>query len=263
MFPLFLLIMGLASFSLIVIIHNSFAVTMQARIHQFGILSSIGATPKQIRICLCRRRLFLCAVPIMAGTLLGIVGSRGLIALLETLVREVEGRRATVFGYHPLILLITLLAAGITIGISAWLPARKLSAMTPLEAIKNTEELSLKRKSRSTVLSLLFGMEGELAGNALKAQRRALRTASVSLLFSMTAFTLMQCFFTLSEISTRETYFEKYQDAWDIMVTVKNTGIGAFGEKERLREIAGVENVTVYQKAQAKSLITEKNLSEE
>lgn len=262
-FPLFLLIMGLASFSLIVIIHNSFAVTMQARIHQFGILSSIGATPKQIRICLLQEAAVLCAVPIMAGTLLGIVGSRGLIALLETLVREVEGRRATVFGYHPLILLITLLVAGITIGISAWLPARKLSAMTPLEAIKDTEELSLKRKSRSTVLSLLFGMEGELAGNALKAQRRALRTASVSLLFSMTAFTLMQCFFTLSEISTRETYFEKYQDAWDIMVTVKNTGIGAFGEKERLREIAGVENVTVYQKAQAKSLITEKNLSEE
>lgn len=260
-FPLFLLIMGLASFSLIVIIHNSFAVTMQTRIHQFGILSSIGATPKQLRTCLLQEAAVLCAVPIMAGTLLGIVGSMGLIALLETLVREVEGRRATVFGYHPLILLVTLLAAAITIGISAWLPARKLSVMTPLEAIKNTQELSLKRKSRSAVLSLLFGMEGELAGNALKAQRRALRTASISLLFSMTAFALMQCFFTLSEISTRETYFEKYQDAWDIMVTVKDTGIGSLGEAEKLRQIPGVEDVIVYQKADAKCYITEEELS--
>lgn len=262
-FPLFLLIMGLASFSLILIIHNAFAVSMQARVHQFGILSSIGATPRQIRRCLLQEAAFLCTAPIAAGTLLGIAGSRGLLALLEVLMREVEDRRAGVFGYHPLILAVTLLAAGITTGISAWLPARKLSVMTPLEAIRNTGELQLKRKRHSPILSFLFGVEGELAGNALKAQRKALRTASVSLLLSVTAFTLMQCFFTLSEISTRETYFERYQDVWDIMVTVKDTGADVFGETERLREIPGVENVITYQKAMAKRLITEEELSEE
>lgn len=262
-FPLFLLIMALASISLILIIHNAFAVSMQARIHQFGILSSIGATPKQIRRCLLQEAAFLCTAPVVAGTLLGIAGSRGLLALLEVLVRDVEGRRAHVFSYHPLILAFTLLAAGITIGISAWMPARKLSVMTPLEAIKNARELELKRKRCSPVLSFLFGMEGELAGNALKTQRRALRTASISLLFSMTAFTLMQCFFTLSEISTRETYFEKYQDAWDIMVTVKDTGINDFGEADELREIPGVENVAVYQKAKARTRVTEEKMSEE
>lgn len=262
-FTLFLLIMALASISLILIIHNAFAVSMQARIHQFGILSSIGATPKQIRRCLLQEAAFLCTAPVVAGTLLGIAGSRGLLALLEVLVRNVEGRRAHVFSYHPLILAFTLLAAGITIGISAWMPARKLSVMTPLEAIKNARELELKRKRCSTVLSFLFGMEGELAGNALKTQRRALRTASISLLFSTTAFTLMQCFFTLSEISTRETYFEKYQDAWDIMVTVKDTGINDFGEADELREIPGVENVAVYQKAKARTRVTEEKMSEE
>lgn len=262
-FPLFLFIMGLASFSLIVIIHNAFAVTMQARIHQFGILSSIGATPRQIRTCLLQEAAYLCAAPILLGTLLGIAGSMGLLALLEMLAREVEGRRASVFGYHPLILLFTLLITAITIGISAWMPARKLSVMTPLEAIKNTRELELRRKCNSPVLSLLFGVEGELAGNALRVQRKALRTASISLLFSMTAFTLMQCFFTLSEISTRETYFEKYQNAWDIMVTVKDTGTGSFGETEKLRQIPGVDDVIVYQKAQAKRRITEGEMSGE
>lgn len=262
-FPLFLLIMGLASLSLILIIHNSFAVSMQARIHQFGILASIGATPRQIRRCLLQEAGFLCSVPVVAGTLLGIAGSRGLLALLEALVRDVEGRRAHVFGYHPLILACTLLATGITIGISAWLPARKLSVMTPLEAIRNTRELQLKRKGHSPVLALLFGVEGELAGNALRAQKKSLRTAAISLLLSMTAFSLMQCFFTLSEISTRETYFEKYQDAWDIMVTVKDKGINDFGETSALRELPGVESVVAYQKAQAKTLITEENLSEE
>ena len=67
LFPMFILITALASFSLIVIIHNSFAVSMNARIHQFGIFSSIGATPKQIRTCLLQEAFTLCAAPIVIG----------------------------------------------------------------------------------------------------------------------------------------------------------------------------------------------------
>lgn len=52
LFPMFILITLAATISLIIIIHNSFAVSMNARIHQFGIFSSIGATPRQIRVCL-------------------------------------------------------------------------------------------------------------------------------------------------------------------------------------------------------------------
>ncbi len=63
-FPFFLAITGLACFSLIMIIHNSFAVSMNARIHQFGIFSSIGATPRQIRTCLLQEAAALCAVPL-------------------------------------------------------------------------------------------------------------------------------------------------------------------------------------------------------
>lgn len=61
LFPLFLLIMGLAAVSLVIIIHNVFAVSMNARIHQFGIFG-IGATPKQIRTCLFQEALSVCAV---------------------------------------------------------------------------------------------------------------------------------------------------------------------------------------------------------
>lgn len=151
----------------------------------------------------------------------------------------------------------------ITVWISAWLPARKLGRLSPLEAIRNTGEIQLKRKKNSRILAFLFGVEGELAGNALKAQRKALRTASLSLILSFMAFTLMQCFFTLSGISTRETYFERYQDAWDIMVTVKDTDADAFAQTEEIRALDGVESAVVYQKAAAESLITKEELSEE
>lgn len=264
LFPMFIVITALASFSLIVIIHNSFAVSMNARIHQFGIFSSIGATPRQIRACLLQEAAALCVLPVMAGNLLGIGGSMGMIHLSNVLLgSDIPGRHKSVPGYHPLVLLLTLAVTAATVWISAWLPARKLSRLTPLEAIRNTGELQLTRKRKSRILALLFGVEGELAGNALKAQKKALRTASLSLIFSFMAFTIMQCFFSLSEISTRETYFERYQDAWDIMVTVKNGEIDTFEETAEIQGLSGVESAVVYQKAAAKRVIAEDEISDE
>ena len=264
LFPLFILIAGIASFSLIIVIHNSFVVSMNARIHQFGIFSSIGATPKQIRSCLLQEAAALCILPILIGNLLGILISMGIIHMANDLLgSDVAGRHEAVFGYHPLVLAATLLLTVVTIWISAWMPARKLSRLTPLEAIKNTGELQLKRKKKSPLLTCIFGLEGELAGGALKAQKRALRTASLSLIFSFLAFTIMQSFFALSGISTRETYFERYQGVWDIMVTVKDTDVDSFSEAQKLQEISGIRSVIVYQKAMAKRIIAEDEISED
>lgn len=263
-FPMFIIITILASVSLIVIIHNAFAVSMNTRIHQFGIFSSIGATPKQIRGCLLQEALTLCVVPILIGNLLGIFISMGLLQMSNVLLESsVTGRHEAVFGYHPLVFGLTLFVSVITVWISAWLPARKLSRLTPIEAIKNTGEFQLKHKKKSPVLELFFGMEGELAGNALKAQRKALRTASLSLILSFLAFTIMHCFFTLSGISTRETYFERYQDMWDIMVTIKDVEVDSFGETNEIQALPGIDSVIVYQKAIAKRIITEDEMSEE
>lgn len=263
-FPMFIIIMGMASMSLVVIIHNAFAVSMNARVHQFGIFSSIGATPRQIRTCLLQEAAALCAVPVIAGNLLGIAGAMGLLHMTNVLLAGgAAGRHKAVFGVHPLVLAGALGVTVVTIWISAWLPARKLSRLTPLEAIKSTDELQLKRRKNSPILARLFGVEGELAGNALKAQKKALRTASFSLALAFMAYTMMQCFFSLSGISTRETYFERYQNVWDIMVTVKDAGADIFEETKAVRNLAGVKDAAAYQKASAKRIITEEEMSED
>ncbi len=102
-----------------------------------------------------------------------------------------------------------------------------------------------------------------MAGSALKAQRRALRTALLSLIFSFLAFTIMQSFFALSGISTRETYFERYQDVWDIMVTVKDTDVNSFSETQKMQEIPGIRSAIIYQRAAAKRIIAEDEISED
>ena len=259
----YLVILIIVSLALILIIHNSFAVSMNARIHQFGIFSSIGATPGQICTCLMQEAAALCVVPILVGSIIGIGLSFGAIQIINLLAADAAGRHEAIFQYHPLIFAATLLVSVLTVLISAWLPARKLSRMTPLEAIRNTGELRLKKKKHSPILSLLFGAEGELAGNALKAQKKALRTSTLSLTLSFLGFTVMLCFFTLSGISTNHTYFERYQDAWDVMVTVKDTGIENIEQAGEIRELPGVQSSIMYQKATAVCTIPETDISEE
>ena len=258
----YLTVLLLVSASLILIIHNSFAVSMNARVHQLGIFSSIGATPGQIRTCLLQEAAALCIIPILLGSFIGIALTFGTIQIVNVLADGIAGRHEAVFTYHPFVFAVTILASALTVFISAWLPARKLSKLTPLEAIKNTGELQLKRKKKSRILARLFGMEGELAGNALKAQKKALRTATMSLTLSFLGFTLMLCFLTLSEISTNHTYFERYQDAWDVMATIKDTPIENFAYDNEIHALDDTDSV-IYQKAGAYSSVPVDAISNE
>lgn len=256
-------ILLLVSVSLILIIHNSFAVSMNARVRQFGILSSVGATPGQIRTCLLQEAAVLCAAPVLLGNLLGTALSYGAVQRMEVIAADMPGRYDIGFHYHMAVSAVTVMASALTVLFSAWLPAYKLSRLTPLEAVRGTGVSGLKRRRNSLVLGRLFGIEGELAGNALKAQKKALRTATLSLTLSFLGFAMMLCLFSLTDLSTRYTYFERYQDVWDVMVTIKDTRIEDFGQALSLDREAGVEDLVVYQKAEAVIQIPESSISPE
>ena len=260
---LYAVILIIVAVSLILIIRGSFELSMDARIHQFGIFSSIGATPRQIRTCLLQEAMVLSILPMLIGSMSGILISYGVIKAVNFFASDVSGRHEAVFQYHPSIFAVSVFISFLTVIFSAWIPARKLSRMTPLEAIRNTSGLLLKKKKHSRFLSCIFGMKGELVGNALKAQKKHLRISTLSLLLSFLGFSIMICFTTLADISTRYTYFERYQDVWDIMITVKDTKIWDFGLTDALQDISGIQDATVYQKAEAMTFLPEGLQSDE
>lgn len=255
---------GAAScFSLILIIRHAYAVFMNDKVREIGILSSVGATPGQIRSGLLKEAFALSALPAAAGIVLGILGSAGLTAWVNSAADSViEGRMEVSFSIHPLILALALLCIVLTVFLSAWMPARRLSRLTPLEAVRGAEEKGLKRKKNSRILGRLFGVEGELAGNALRAQRKALRTAAVSLTLSFLAFGFVQCLFAVMTLNTDLTYFDAFRNDWDVMATVRNTDIENFADTQKLQNLPGVRDAMVYQKASAKRFVTEEELSE-
>jgi len=271
----YLIVLIVMCISLILVIYHSFAVSMNGRVRQFGIFSSIGATPKQIRACLMQEAFALTSVPILLGILSGALLSFGTVCGMSAFAEKLAGGRKMGFALHPAILAAVLLLSFLTVFLSARIPAGKLSRLTPLEAIRGTGELYLAKKKQSRILSALFGIEGELAGNALKAQKKALRATSLSLIFAFLGFMLMQCFFTISSISTNHTYFEAYQDAWDVMVTVKDTKIEEFEALGKIAEIQedasgkereegyGSLRCTAYQKAEAVCMVPAESISSE
>lgn len=241
----------LLCFSLVLIIRNAFQFSMETRLHQLGILKSIGATPKQLRSVLTQEALLLSAVPIFIGNLAGIGLCYGFFKLANSITAQlnISGTR---FRYHAFLFLITLLASLATLFFSAWFPARKLGRITPLSAIRGNLESPVEKVKKFRVVSSLFGIEGELARKSLYVRRKAFRTATVSLTVSFLVISVFLNFITLSELSTKHTYFERYQDAWDVMITLKETEDAlSSSELGALRRIDGVSSLTAYQKATA------------
>ena len=258
----FIAVLSIAGVSLILIIRNAFSVSMMARIHQFGMFSSIGATPRQISVCLLQEAAALCILPMLLGSLAGIGICIGFVAFANHVAEGVQTTKA-VFHYHVGIWLVTLLAAGLTVFLSAWLPARRLSRMSLLEAIRMDTERQGKEEKKFPVLTFLFGMEGELAGVALRARKKAMRTTTLSLTLSFLAFTMFLCFMTLSGISVKYTYFERYKDAWDIMATIKATAITDFDAGKEIAGLDNIESLVIYQKATVYTTITQQQQSDE
>ena len=129
---LYAVILIIVAVSLILIIRGSFELSMNARIHQFGIFSSIGATPRQIRTCLLQEAMVLSILPMLVGSMSGILISFGVIKAVNFFASDVSGRHEAVFQYHMSIFAATIFISFLTVIFSAWIPARKLSRMTPL-----------------------------------------------------------------------------------------------------------------------------------
>lgn len=257
----YLVVMMITAFALILIIRNAFMVSMESRLHQLGILKSIGATPGQLIICLVQEAFGLCLLPIIVGIGAGVALCSGFIWFANDIATSYRGGNA-VFSYHFGLFLITLVVSLITVLSSAWLPARRLSKMSPLQVIKGGEvKNTIEKVGKFRLITVIFGIEGELAAKSIYVRRKSLRTASLSLALAFFAFSIFLCFMTLSGISTRYTYFERYKDTWDIMVTVKNQDVTTV---ERALDTAALnqsEDCRVYQKELAYIWLTEDQLS--
>lgn len=179
----------------VAVIYNAFAISVNERKKQFGILASVGATSKQLKKMVYKESTLMAAIGIPLGLLIGYLGMFITFSIINSFnfLQTGNGGMTDANFYvivSPIILAITVVLLIITIFISAYIPARKASKVTPLEAIRLTNEIKINRKKLrvSRLTNKIFGIEGVIALKNLKRNRKRYRTTIFSLFISIVLF---------------------------------------------------------------------------
>lgn len=187
------ILIGIIMFGSISLIYNSFSISVNERIKQFGLLSSIGATKKQLLKTVLFESVTLSAIGIPLGVLAGLFGIGVTFKLTEGMFSSLLAVYSTVkLGLSATWEAIVLAAAVgfVTVLISAYLPARRALRVSAIDAIRQTNEVNINpKKVKTSKLTLkLFGFEGMLASKNFKRNKRKYRATVFSLFMSIVLF---------------------------------------------------------------------------
>lgn len=182
----------------VLLIYNAFSISLRERSTQFGLLSSLGATKKQLRSSMRYEALTVSLIGVPLGVLSGIGG------IGVTLHFIGEGVSTWLYGKEkdiPLIIEWRAVAAAVilafvTIWISVWIPSRRIKKLSPMEAIRASEDVKIRPKEVKTgswVLKI-FGLSAMMADKNYKRDRKKYRATVVSLSISILLFTTASLF---------------------------------------------------------------------
>lgn len=186
-------------FGSISLIYNAFSISVTERTRQFGLLSSVGATKRQLVRSVLFEAFALCVIGIPLGILAGIAGIGITFAVLGPSISEIlYGSWAVPLTLHisPLALAVAAAIGLFTVLFSAWLPARRAAKLSPIDAIRQTADIAIRPgKVRTFPLTYrLFGLPGMLASKNFKRSRKKYRATVVSLFVSVVLFISVSSF---------------------------------------------------------------------
>ena len=184
-----IIMLSLVSIGCIIVIYNSFAISVMERKKEFGLLSSIGATKKQLAHTVFFEAVVVGVIGIILGILGAYIGIGCVILIINNLISDMLEYKLHLVT-NPLFIIIPVIFMIIVIGVSAFIPSRRASKVSPIEAIRQNDDIKInKKKIRTSKLVLkLFGIEGEIALKNIKRNKKKYRVTIVSLFISIVLF---------------------------------------------------------------------------
>ena len=195
-YSLVAILFALIFFGSVSLIYNSFSISVSERTKQFGLLKSIGATNRQIRRTVLTEALLLCLIALPIGLLVGCGGIGMTLRFLRPSFDRLIAMDSPGLDV-PLRLVLHFpslaLAAGVglfTALVSAWIPARRATRLSPITAIRQSTDIKVRTKELrvSRLTGKLFGFPGTLAAKNFKRSRKQYRSTILSLFLSIVLF---------------------------------------------------------------------------
>ena len=189
MISMMMIMLTLVSIGCVIVIYNSFAISVMERKREFGLLSSIGATKKQLAHTVFFEAVVVGAIGIILGIVGAYIGIGCVVLVINNLISDMLEYKLYLVT-NPLFIIIPVIFMIIVIFISSLIPSRRASKVSPIEAIRQNDDIKInKKKIRTSKLVLkLFGIEGEIALKNIKRNKKKYRVTIVSLFISIVLF---------------------------------------------------------------------------
>jgi putative ABC transport system permease protein len=200
-------------FTSVFCIRNSFAISITEKIKMYGMLSSVGATRKQIKKNVIFEAMALGLIGIPLGILSGLFADFVLLKIVNVLLSDalVGYANGIVFKVSIIPIIISIILGFITIYLSAISSAKKAAKVSPIEQLRNSDEIKIKNKKLKTpkIIEKVFKTGGVLAYKNLKRSKKKYRTTVISIAVSVFIFITMNAFITNMFDLTGQ-YYEDY-----------------------------------------------------
>ncbi len=255
-----LFIVGLIVISTVAVIYNAFNISVLERISQFGLLRSVGATPKQIRGIVLREAFILSIVSIPIGFLSGIGAMNIVFYIIGNLQFDINFFRDMEVNMSLTVFLISAGIGLVTVFLSAIGPAIKAGKVSPLEAVRNIGGLkkeTFKKAKSSFFVRKILGVEGEIAYKNLRRNRKRFIITVFSMVISISLFITFASF---SDYMFKAGVIEE-TTAGDFSVRTQDTG-EFHNIYEELKTIKDVKRVYKVKEVNGKVLLREDKISE-
>ena len=189
MVSMMMIMLSLVSIGCIIVIYNSFAISVMERKKKFGLLSSIGTTKRQLSHTVFFEAVVVGVIGIILGILGAYIGIGCVILIINNLISDILEYKLHLVT-NPLFIIIPVIFMIVVIGLSAFIPSRRASKVSPIEAIRQNDDIKINKKKIKTskLVNKLFGIEGEIALKNIKRNKKKYRVTVVSLFISIVLF---------------------------------------------------------------------------
>lgn len=189
MVSMMMIMLSLVSIGCIIVIYNSFAISVMERKKEFGLLSSIGTTKRQLFHTVFFEAVVVGVIGIILGILGAYIGIGCVILIINNLISDILEYKLHLVT-NPLFIIIPVIFMIVVIGLSAFIPSRRASKVSPIEAIRQNDDIKINKKKIKTskLVNKLFGIEGEIALKNIKRNKKKYRVTVVSLFISIVLF---------------------------------------------------------------------------
>lgn len=218
-FTLAAIIIAIVIVASVFVIRNSFAISITEKTKLYGMLSSVGATSRQIRHNVLFEGFVLALIGIPLGILLGVGVVAVLIQLLNVLLVDMLNGTSFVYSVPVFAIVLAVALSLLTILFSTLGSALRASRIAPIDAVRGNNDIKIKKKQKAykcpKFIKKLFGTGGEIAYKNLKRSRKKYRTTVISIVVSVAVFIAVSSF-----IQYGTEYSSKYYHEIDYNLSV-------------------------------------------